>query len=401
MTYSNNKSTTYVYDATGRKLQVEYVNPATTFDYCGNMIYVNGTLDRILVDDGYIEPYEGEMYYSYYLKDHQGNNRVVAYDNGVVAEVNHYYPFGLLFGESEDPETQKFKYNNKEFDRYHGLDMYDYGARFYDPSICRFTTMDPMCEKYYNLSPYIYCGNNPVRYVDPSGMDWYQDKNGNLIWNSNLTKENAKDLLSEQEKYLSYSSDGRIYATDDSGVFFYGDNEGKLKQLLMPEIVVTGHRNPQLYNSLAYSLMGFRGVADSGQYGPWSPSAMSIEAGISFQFGNAAYSYGLGFISGDNESAIYTNINSSFAGGFKLCFGGYASIDYYNKTPNGATKTGIGVYENSGMNWNIGLGLISINHGYGTRNGYFSDEYNSYGISLGTGVGFSFGASNSTYIKRY
>ena len=169
MTYSNNRSTTYVYDAMGRKLQVEYVNPATTFDYCGNVIYANGRLYRILVDGGYIEPYEGEMYYSYYLKDHQGNNRVVAYDNGVVDEVNHYYPFGLLFGESEDPETQRFKFNGKEFDRYHGLDMYDYGARFYDPGICRFTTMDPMCEKYYHLSPYIYCGNNPVNAIDIKG----------------------------------------------------------------------------------------------------------------------------------------------------------------------------------------------------------------------------------------
>jgi len=46
MTYSNNKSTTYVYDATGRKLQVEYVNPATTFDYCGNVIYVNDRLSK-------------------------------------------------------------------------------------------------------------------------------------------------------------------------------------------------------------------------------------------------------------------------------------------------------------------------------------------------------------------
>lgn len=204
MTYSNNRSTTYVYDATGRKLQVEYVNPATTFDYCGNMIYVNGNLDRILVDDGYIEPYEGEMYYSYYLKDHQGNNRVVAYDNGVVAEVNHYYPFGLLFGESEDPETQKYKYNGKEFDRYHGLDMYDYGARFYDPGICRFTTMDPMCEKYYHLSPYIYCGNNPMNAIDMKGdtiiyihdntqyyymmkgdASGFYDKQGNMLKNQN------------------------------------------------------------------------------------------------------------------------------------------------------------------------------------------------------------------------
>ena len=51
----------------------------------------------------------------------------------------------------------------------HGLHWYDYGARHYDPAIMRFTTMDPMCEKYYHLSPYAYCGNNPVNYVDENG----------------------------------------------------------------------------------------------------------------------------------------------------------------------------------------------------------------------------------------
>jgi hypothetical protein len=44
-----------------------------------------------------------------------------------------------------------------------------YGARHYDPCIMRFTTMDPMCEKYYHLSPYAYCGNNPVNAVDLNG----------------------------------------------------------------------------------------------------------------------------------------------------------------------------------------------------------------------------------------
>ena len=47
-----------------------------------------------------------------------------------------------------------------------------YGARHYAPCIMRFTTMDPMCEKYYHLSPYAYCGNNPVKYVDPNGKSF-------------------------------------------------------------------------------------------------------------------------------------------------------------------------------------------------------------------------------------
>ena len=48
----------------------------------------------------------------------------------------------------------------------------------YDPAIMRFTTMDPMCEKYYHLSPYAYCGNNPVNYIDLHGDSIIIDKYG-------------------------------------------------------------------------------------------------------------------------------------------------------------------------------------------------------------------------------
>ena len=51
----------------------------------------------------------------------------------------------------------------------HGLDLYDYGARQYDPTTARFTSIDPLCEKYYHISPYAYCAGNPVNYVDPDG----------------------------------------------------------------------------------------------------------------------------------------------------------------------------------------------------------------------------------------
>ncbi|MCR5076482.1 MAG: RHS repeat-associated core domain-containing protein [Prevotella sp.] len=68
------------------------------------------------------------------------------------------------------PMFQPYKYNGKELDRMHGLDWYDYGARMYDPVIGRWNAVDPLAEKYYNVSPYTYCGNNPVRFVDPNGM---------------------------------------------------------------------------------------------------------------------------------------------------------------------------------------------------------------------------------------
>ena len=58
--------------------------------------------------------------------------------------------------------------------------QYDYGARFYNSEIGRWGSMDPLAEKYYSASPYAYCNNNSILYVDPNGMDvliWYKDEN--------------------------------------------------------------------------------------------------------------------------------------------------------------------------------------------------------------------------------
>ena len=175
ITYSSGKSAAYIYDATGRKLRTSYkasasATPVPT-DYCGNMIYENGVLKQILVDGGYMTV-TGTPFYYYYLQDHLGSNRVVVNTGGTATQINHYYPFGGLFGESTGNTVQRFRYNGKELDRTHGIDWYDYGARHMTPDAGRFTTIDPMAEKYYNLSPYAYCGNNPENVTDPNGMDW-------------------------------------------------------------------------------------------------------------------------------------------------------------------------------------------------------------------------------------
>ena len=54
--------------------------------------------------------------------------------------------------------------------------LLDFGARFYDPAAAIFLQQDPLAEKYYNISPYAYCANNPVNFVDPDGKQDHQQK---------------------------------------------------------------------------------------------------------------------------------------------------------------------------------------------------------------------------------
>ena len=175
ITYSNGKSATYIYDANGKKLRTSYKASASATavptDYCGNMIYENGVLKQILVDGGYMTV-TGTPFYFYYLQDHLGSNRVVVSPAGTATQVNHYYPFGGLFGESTGNTVQRFRYNGKEFDRTHGIDWYDYGARHMSPDVGRFTTIDPLAEKDYATTPYAYCSNNPLVRVDEDGRIW-------------------------------------------------------------------------------------------------------------------------------------------------------------------------------------------------------------------------------------
>ena len=79
-----------------------------------------------------------------------------------------YYPYGGVIRKGRIGTHHRL-FIGKELDKMHGLNWYDFEARMYDPTLGRFMTMDRMAEKYYPLSPYAYCGNNPVRYIDEHG----------------------------------------------------------------------------------------------------------------------------------------------------------------------------------------------------------------------------------------
>ncbi|QSW88457.1 hypothetical protein J0383_19685 [Flavobacterium endoglycinae] len=191
----------YDYDALGTKLK-KTVNDngiITAKEYVFGFQYEkrgNGVneLKFFPHKEGYVKNTNGNYSYIYQYKDHLGNVRL-SYENISqtltpslhIVEENNYYPFGLkqkIQGEVINQTVYKYKYNGKELQDELYLNVYDYGARNYDPAIGRWLNIDPLSEKMRRHSPYNYAFDNPVRYNDPDGMEPKDDyrllKNGKL-----------------------------------------------------------------------------------------------------------------------------------------------------------------------------------------------------------------------------
>ena len=201
ISFADGSSIEYEYAADGSKVRTTHVinNDTTTTVYCGNAIYENGSLKMLLNEAGYYSFQDKKFHF--YIKDHQGNVRVVADETGKIDEVNDYYPFGGLMSNACN-NVQPYKYNSKELDRKGGLNWYDYGARYYDVALGRWHAVDPSGEKYYNWTLYGYCKSNPVLRIDLDGKDDYVINNRGRVRLESVNK-NSFDRL---RKYGSEKS---------------------------------------------------------------------------------------------------------------------------------------------------------------------------------------------------
>ena len=322
--FANGNSTNYLYGADGMKRRVTYktaianisvpmgqikelassqISQTNTTDYCSNVIYENGVLSMILTEEGYVTLSGDAPIYHYYLKDHQGNNRIVMNQNGTTVEqVNHYYPFGGLFEEGLATSNQNYKYNSKELDRMHGLDWYDYGARHYDMALGRFTTMDPLVEKCYWISSYTYCLNNPANLIDPDGRDWYRVKDENnewtYLWSTEIHSQKELDKTIKGAEYLglTYKSDNTYYSlfgqTEDANT-----KEGKAMSKLDAAIInyVDFLKESVIDSEIKQRQTDF----DIGAYARTSALGLTEDTYFSFEYGaqgntGIAYYYMIG-----------------------------------------------------------------------------------------------------------
>ena len=106
----------------------------------------------------------------FYHSDHLGSSSLITDIDGNVAQHIEYIPFGEVFVEERNNSWKTpYKFNSKELDEETGL--YYYGARYMDPRTSVWISVDPLAEKYPSISSYVYCADNPVKFIDPDGRD--------------------------------------------------------------------------------------------------------------------------------------------------------------------------------------------------------------------------------------
>ncbi len=260
--FVNGNKIEYVYDAIGVKHKAKYTtalnplqipigqfsmeNPSgnvlkkDSVEYSAGYIYMNRKLDKVLTPEGYMQTngvYNNWDYwkYCYLLKDHQGNTRVNLFSDYVT---NHsttsytasgqidYYPFGMEITPPAGVNSGKnpYLYSGKEMDRMHGLNQYDFSARWMDNAVPGFNTPDPLAEYHFSESPYSYCGADPVNRVDPTGMDYYSNGDKVFYW-----KDKYQYVIYKHERYDNV---GETFAyTNGNGHLMYGDENGNWSDL--------------------------------------------------------------------------------------------------------------------------------------------------------------------------
>ena len=203
----------YEYLADGTKLRA-LDGGGNGYQYRGSLIYTQTagqsdspviTLDCALTSAGRIAretSAAGTVSYRplIHLRDHLGSLRsVIDGDTGTVVETNDYYPFGKRIqvtapvsepvggslyaaepavapvapatsvASTSSPNRWLFSGKESQSFLYANIPLLDFGARMYNPTIARWTTSDPMSEKYYGISPYVYCLGNPIVNIDVKG----------------------------------------------------------------------------------------------------------------------------------------------------------------------------------------------------------------------------------------
>ena len=181
------------------------------------------TLEMLRFAGGY---FDADLVPHYYVTDYLGSNIAVIRSDGALVQSATYYPYGephrdpaasATIGISEPGQSEAsatfsnpYLYGGKEYLRRDGLREYIYGARMCVPSETRFNSMDELCELRPWESPYLFCGGNPVRYVDPTGLS-FTNRAKPLIdsFRGILDKKIAEKLLDALKKFGDYLKSGK------------------------------------------------------------------------------------------------------------------------------------------------------------------------------------------------
>ena len=110
-----------------------------------------------------------------YHSDHLGSATWITTGAGQPVEYLHYLPYGELWRDQRTTSySERFRFTGKERDTETGYDYF--GARYYSSTLPTWLSVDPLSDKYPNISPFAYCANNPIRLIDINGL-FFDDVN--------------------------------------------------------------------------------------------------------------------------------------------------------------------------------------------------------------------------------
>jgi len=143
----------------------------------------------------------------FFHSDHLGSSSLITDILGNTVQHLEYIPFGEVFIDERAATSTwstPYKFNAKELDEETGL--YYYGARYYDPRTSVWISADPLGEKYPNVSSYVYCVNNPVKFIDPDGKKILPSAVGLELIRKTLTKQEAQYAQLDKNGFIDVNS---------------------------------------------------------------------------------------------------------------------------------------------------------------------------------------------------
>ncbi len=139
--------------------------------------------------------------------DHLGSSSFITDFYGTPTQHLQYLPFGETFVEQTNGSfNTPYKFSGKEKDEETGYSYF--GARYYMSDISIWNSVDPMADKYPNISPYAYCNWNPVMLVDPDGRDWFEG-NETHTWRDSKAKQIEINGVKFNNIGANYSQDNK------------------------------------------------------------------------------------------------------------------------------------------------------------------------------------------------
>ena len=302
-------------------LKIRWASIEKSFTDCAFVAGVNPAEQQLGMNSGSTEPEHNSYWFT---SDHLGSAAFITDGSGVAIQHLEYMAFGEVFVDQRRTGFgMPYKFNAKELDCESGY--YYYSARYYDQRMARFLSVDPLAGEMPEWGSYTYTFNNPLKYIDPTGMrpeepdDWVYGASRGIYWDEKAT---SQATTKEGEVYLgdgfaTVSDNGLQTNYNSDRSFDHNHTDGNT----LSTVTVRGYRDSKM--ALASGAAGV-GVGFKNEV------LKTLELG---ETGSKylKYSKGLG-ITGGIISGGYT---------------GYNAINYYNKGGNDwrvAAKAGLDIF---------------------------------------------------------